>query len=108
MQALYSGEIISLLTLVAAKGSLLVPFMTVTPVVKHRRMMHLACPVTVLWGLSGVLMIAFQYPPPERWDITNPSCMDIVSSVHSSHDFYEYSLNVACYSDIQRRDEYRR
>ncbi|KAF1354318.1 hypothetical protein EJ07DRAFT_168294 [Lizonia empirigonia] len=76
-KALYSGEILSLLTLVAAKGSLLVPFTTITPVVKHQRMMYLVCTVTVLWGLSGVLMIAFQCPSPNRWDITNPSCMDI-------------------------------
>lgn len=70
----------SLLTLVGAKGSLLVPFMAITPVLKHRRMMHVVCAVTVLWGLSGVLMIALQCPSPERWDIENPSCMDIVSS----------------------------
>ncbi|KAF3030316.1 hypothetical protein E8E11_000175, partial [Didymella keratinophila] len=37
-KALYSGEILSVLTLVAAKGFLLVPFTTVTPVEMHRRM----------------------------------------------------------------------
>lgn len=41
--------------------------------------MYTTCVVTVLWGLSAVLLIAFQCPSPQRWDITNSECIDIVS-----------------------------
>jgi len=33
--------------------------------------------VTLLWGFSAVLLIAFQCPSPRRWDITNPECMNL-------------------------------
>lgn len=81
---------LSVLTLIAAKGSLLVPFMSVTPVVKHQRMMYTACAVTVLWGVSAVPLIAFQCPAPQRWNITNPQCMDIVSFALVPYDIFQY------------------
>ena len=84
-QALYSSEILSVLTLVAAKGFLLVPFTTVTPVEMHRRMMYAMCVITVLWGFSAVLLIAFQCPSPQRWNISNPQCLNFVSSFSESH-----------------------
>ncbi|EOA87066.1 uncharacterized protein SETTUDRAFT_153826 [Exserohilum turcica Et28A] len=76
-KAFYIGELLSILTIVAAKGVLLIPFTTITPVVKHRINMYTTCVVTVLWGLSAVLLIAFQCPSPQRWDITNSECIDI-------------------------------
>jgi hypothetical protein len=67
------------LTIVAAKGSLLVSLTSVTPIASHRVMMYTTSIVTLLWGLSAVFLIAFQCPSPQRWDITNPNCMDLVS-----------------------------
>ena len=43
-------------------------------------MMYTTGVVTLLWGLSAVFLIAFQCPSPRRWDITNPECMNLVSS----------------------------
>ena len=40
--------------------------------------------VTLLWGFSAVFLIAFQCPSPQRWDITNPECMDLVRSAGST------------------------
>ncbi|KAJ5059240.1 hypothetical protein J3E74DRAFT_419790 [Bipolaris maydis] len=67
-KAMYIGDILFVSTLVAAKLSLLVPFTTVTPVVKHRVMMYTTSAVTVVWC-----------PSPQRWDIENPQCMDFRS-----------------------------
>lgn len=68
--------------------------------------MYLVCAVTVLWGLSGVLMIAFQCPSPNRWDITNPTCMDVVGSAQTSQILHNHALDAACYPDIQRCHEH--
>ncbi|KAI4957707.1 hypothetical protein J4E86_004846 [Alternaria arbusti] len=76
-KALFSSEILSVLTIVAAKGSLLVSLTLVTPVASHHRMMYATGVVTLLWGFSAVLLIAFQCPSPRRWDITNPECIDL-------------------------------
>ncbi|KAI4923600.1 uncharacterized protein J4E92_007574 [Alternaria infectoria] len=76
-KALFSSEILSVLAIVAAKGSLLVSLASVTPVDTHRRMMRATGVLTVLWGLSAVFLIAFQCPSPQRWNITNPTCMDL-------------------------------
>ncbi|KAJ5046858.1 hypothetical protein J3E74DRAFT_230424 [Bipolaris maydis] len=78
-KAMYIGDILFVSTLVAAKLSLLVPFTTVTPVVKHRVMMYTTSAVTVVWGITAVFLIAFQCPSPQRWDIENPQCMDFRS-----------------------------
>ncbi|KAI4604815.1 hypothetical protein J4E83_010966 [Alternaria metachromatica] len=80
-KALFSSEILSVLAIVAAKGSLLVSLTSVTPVDTHRRMMRATGVLTVLWGLSAVFLIAFQCPSPQRWDITDPRCMDLVSLI---------------------------
>ncbi|KAH7069134.1 hypothetical protein BKA63DRAFT_545767 [Paraphoma chrysanthemicola] len=76
-KAMYSGDILSILAIIAAKSSLLIPFLSVTPDLLHQRMMYTTCAVTMLWGFSAVLLIAFQCPAPQRWEITNPRCMDI-------------------------------
>ncbi|CAN9301672.1 unnamed protein product [Alternaria alternata] len=76
-KALFSSEILSVLTIIAAKGSLLVSLGSVTPVAGHQMMMRATGVLTLLWGLSAVFLFAFQCPSPQRWDITNPKCMDI-------------------------------
>ncbi|KAH6852878.1 hypothetical protein BKA58DRAFT_61506 [Alternaria rosae] len=76
-KALFSSEILSILAIVAAKSSLLVSLASVTPIDTHWRMMRVTGVLTVLWGLSAVFLIAFQCPSPQRWDITNPRCMDL-------------------------------
>ncbi|KAH8622472.1 hypothetical protein IG631_22747 [Alternaria alternata] len=83
-KALFSSEILSVLTIIAAKGSLLVSLGSVTPVAGHQMMMRATGVLTLLWGLTAVFLFAFQCPSPQRWDITNPKCMDIVSSTGSS------------------------
>jgi hypothetical protein len=67
------------LTLVAAKGSLLVPLTSIPTKAMHQRLMLATAAMTVLWGLSAVLLIAFQCPPPRRWDVANPKCINFVS-----------------------------
>ncbi|KAF2833514.1 hypothetical protein CC86DRAFT_415307 [Ophiobolus disseminans] len=76
-KALYSGDILGIATLVAAKATVLVALLTLTPVVKHRIMVHVTSTVTVVWGISAMLLIAFQCPSPNRWDISNPRCMNL-------------------------------
>ncbi|RYO33462.1 hypothetical protein AA0111_g3815 [Alternaria arborescens] len=76
-KALFSSEILSVLTIITVKGSLLVSLGSVTPVAGHQMMMRATGVLTLLWGLSAVFLFAFQCPSPQRWDITNPKCMDI-------------------------------
>ncbi|KAG9188191.1 hypothetical protein G6011_02114 [Alternaria panax] len=76
-KALYGSEILSVLTIVAAKGSLLISLGSVTPIARHQMMMRATGVLTLLWGLSAILLFAFQCPSPQRWNITNPKCIDI-------------------------------
>ncbi|KAI1510817.1 hypothetical protein Ptr86124_009938 [Pyrenophora tritici-repentis] len=76
-KALYSAEILSVMSLVAAKGSLLILLDAATPFTTHRRMLYGTSAITVFWGLSAVFLIAFQCPSPHRSNITNPQCIDI-------------------------------
>jgi hypothetical protein len=80
MQAFYSGEILGVFTLVAAKGSLLVPLTSIPTNAMHQRLMLATGAITLLWGLSAVLLIAFQCPPPSRWEVTDPRCINFVSA----------------------------
>ncbi|KAL7780247.1 hypothetical protein CFE70_010269 [Pyrenophora teres f. teres 0-1] len=75
--ALYSAEILSVLSLVAAKGSLLILLDAATPFTTHRRMLYGTSAITVFWGLSAVFLITFQCPSPHRSNITNPQCINI-------------------------------
>ncbi|EFQ87538.1 hypothetical protein PTT_16942 [Pyrenophora teres f. teres 0-1] len=76
-EALYSAEILSVLSLVAAKGSLLILLDAATPFTTHRRMLYGTSAITVFWGLSAVFLITFQCPSPHRSNITNPQCINI-------------------------------
>ncbi|KAI1525593.1 hypothetical protein PtrSN001C_010570, partial [Pyrenophora tritici-repentis] len=76
-KALYSAEILSVMSLVAAKGSLLILLDAATPFTTHRRMLYGTSAITVFWGLSAVFLIAFQCPSQHRSNITNPQCIDI-------------------------------
>jgi hypothetical protein len=76
------------LTLVAAKGSLLVPLTSIPTSAMHQRLMLGTGIIIVLWGLSAALLIAFQCPPPRRWYIANPQCIDFVS-VHTSSTLHQ-------------------
>lgn len=82
MQALYSGEILGILTLVVTKGSMLFALRAITPYVAHRMVIYGTSFVTVAWGTSAVFAVAFQCPSPRRWDVVDHKCINIVCTGH--------------------------
>ncbi|TGO52724.1 hypothetical protein BCON_0136g00190 [Botryotinia convoluta] len=83
LKALYSIEILSIFTLVLVKSSVFAALRSITPVVWHRIMIYIASAVTVAWGITSVFAVAFQCPSPQRWNVVDHACIDIVSQKFS-------------------------
>ncbi|KAF2794550.1 hypothetical protein K505DRAFT_303805 [Melanomma pulvis-pyrius CBS 109.77] len=77
LKALYSGEILSIFTLVVTKGSMLIALHAITPYVAHRMVIYGVTIVTVAWGVSAIFAVAFQCSSPRRWDIEDHKCINI-------------------------------
>ncbi|TGO15909.1 hypothetical protein BTUL_0034g00310 [Botrytis tulipae] len=84
LKALYSIEILSMFTLVLVKSSVFAALWSITPVSWHRIMIYTASAVTVAWGMTSVFAVAFQCPSPQRWNVIDHACIDIVSHRFSS------------------------
>lgn len=77
LKALYSIEILSVLTLFVVKNSVLVALRAITPVLGHRIMIYAASAITVAWGITSAFAVAFQCPSPQRWNVVGQTCIDI-------------------------------
>ncbi|TGO35609.1 hypothetical protein BHYA_0152g00140 [Botrytis hyacinthi] len=83
LKALYSIEILSIFSLVLVKSSVFAALRSITPVFWHRIMIYIASAVTVAWGITSVFAVAFQCPSPQRWNVVDHACIDIVSQKFS-------------------------
>jgi len=77
LKALYGGNILSVLTLVAIKGSVLAAVYALTPVAFHRKVIIATSIVVVAWGITAVFAVAFQCPLPQAWDVLDQRCTNI-------------------------------
>ncbi|KAF7949332.1 uncharacterized protein EAE97_002841 [Botrytis byssoidea] len=77
LKALYSIEILSIFSFVFVKSSVFAALWSITPVVWHRIVIYIASAVTVAWGTTSVFAVAFQCPSPQRWNVVDPTCIDI-------------------------------
>ncbi|KAG9236193.1 hypothetical protein BJ875DRAFT_541535 [Amylocarpus encephaloides] len=77
LKALYSGDMLIILTLTVVKGSVLVALYAITPIMSHRIVIYATTAVTLGWGISGIFATAFQCPSPHRWNLADQQCIDI-------------------------------
>ncbi|KAI0539933.1 hypothetical protein GGR58DRAFT_499556 [Xylaria digitata] len=76
-KALYIGDILGIFSLAAVKGSVLMALYVITPRVHHRIIIGITGVLVTAWAITGAFAVAFQCPPPKRWNILNNNCTNI-------------------------------
>ncbi|KAH7320645.1 hypothetical protein B0I35DRAFT_459425 [Stachybotrys elegans] len=77
-QALYASELLSVLTLATVKASLILSLLDITPARGHRIAIAITGGLVSAWMVSSIFIIAFQCPAPDRWDVRNRQCTNII------------------------------
>ncbi|RWA12217.1 hypothetical protein EKO27_g2899 [Xylaria grammica] len=76
-KALYSGDMLGIFSLAGVKGSILMALYVITPRAYHRVIIGTTGALIAVWAIAGAFAVAFQCPPPQRWNILNYICIDI-------------------------------
>ena len=70
---------LNILTLIAVKASMLTALHTLTPMLRQRYVIYATGVVMMAWGVTSIFAVAFQCPSPQRWNVVNETCINIVS-----------------------------
>lgn len=63
------------------KAALLTALHALTPVSAHRRLIYATSILTIAWAVTAVFIVAFQCPGPQRWNVDNGNCTNMVRSL---------------------------